>query len=74
MKKYGVSIPCHGCPNRSPSCHSSCKAYGEYRKQIDHYNEIAYKENDTQSCYIENILRTRLRYAKRKRRCGNGDE
>ena len=74
MKKYGVSVPCHGCMNRSPCCHSSCEAYGEYRKRIDHYNEIAYKESNTQSCYIENILRTVYRSAKRKRRCGNGDE
>ena len=73
MTKYGVSAPCKDCPNRAPCCHSSCAAYGAYRKQIDHYNDIVHKANEARDYSIEQALNARARQTKRRRRYGNGD-
>lgn len=30
-----MTAPCKDCPNRSVSCHVSCKSYTDYRKKQD---------------------------------------
>lgn len=31
--------PCKDCKNRTINCHSKCKLYLQYRKDLDEYNE-----------------------------------
>lgn len=35
-----MTIPCHKhCPDRSATCHSTCKEYKDFRKWLDEENE-----------------------------------
>lgn len=32
MDKRNVKVPCHKCPDRTPTCHAECEKYLEYAK------------------------------------------
>lgn len=72
MTKYGVSVPCKGCPNRAASCHSNCEKYAAYRKQIDHYNEIVHKQKGPEAYVMEQVLNIKAKQANRRRKYTSG--
>lgn len=38
--------PCIGCKDRQLACHAACKAYGEFKAEIDTYNSIVSQAAD----------------------------
>ena len=55
--------PCMGCNDRYQSCHSVCKSYLEYRKNLDTFNNnirsVKRKENSFLDFKISSIKKTK---------------
>lgn len=40
--------PCYECEQREIGCHSSCRAYNKFRKELDEYNATLRRFNEEQ--------------------------
>lgn len=45
--------PCHGCTERTPACHGSCKEYREAMERQTEKRKAAYRESRGNRDYIE---------------------
>ena len=41
---YGLPTPCQGCKDRFVGCHSICKKYADYRKQVTEISNAKKKQ------------------------------
>lgn len=50
--------PCkRGCPDRSPTCHTTCEKYKEYRKRRDEALAKQHKDSDALRTVCEGMWR-----------------
>lgn len=40
-----IKNPCHGCADRTATCHAGCKMYKDYRDQMDERSRTIYKSS-----------------------------
>lgn len=61
-----IKCPCKGCENRTPTCHSSCDGYKEYRQKLDEVKKA--KGADVYTSYIINAICRRKKAKNEKNR------
>lgn len=54
-----IECPCKDCQNRKEYCHSTCKDYADFRKQLDEIKNA--KEKDVYKRYIVDLMNERKR-------------
>lgn len=60
--------PCtQDCPNRSPTCHSECEKYQEFRKKNAEERDRRYRENEVDR-YIGEKFEKAARKARNRRK------
>ena len=58
--------PCQNCSNRYYRCHSECKAYSEYREEIQKRNEFLKIQNSEPQ--IETFVKIRIANSRLRQR------
>lgn len=46
-----LKAPCLNCPDRKEGCHSKCKKYIQFRKELDIINETEQKRKQTNQVF-----------------------
>lgn len=62
ISKIALS-PCKNCENRKLHCHSSCKAYGEYKQKLETARDVKNKRAEENN--FNYAVKTALRRGKR---------
>ena len=58
-------MPCLNCENRKMGCHSSCKKYAEFKRNIDEKKKLVRSQKEEQNIFINYVFEAKER-CKRK--------